>query len=616
MLVCEHLTREVKDRTDGKPLVLLDDISLVIKPTDFVCVLGLSGCGKSTLLKAMSARVPAEGTVQINGADFCDRENFNALKHLVSVVPQKEALHDLLSLETALRFTARLRLPELSEQERRSKVSDLIAQLGLEDRRTTKIRDLSGGQQKRASLANEILSDPRLLFLDEVTSGLDERTDREMMALFRAIADSGRTVICITHSLANVEDYCTHVVVLARGGRLAFVGSPKEAPEYKHFEGIKRLGDVYERLEPPKTSRDRDESTGNASKVLARLTSLGESLLRRLRLTTAKGTDQGLSEQEKREETFAKSKQREFREDDLYTKHVERRLASVQGTRHPDLRRPPSAAGKRLDETRRQLLVLMDRYWRILAADVRSMLMMSGQCLLIAILLVVVFGNLDDPNLLFGKKARYTGNLLFLMAISCLWFGCNNAAKEIVKERTIYSRERDVNLLIPSYYGSKVLLLGALSIVQALVLFAVVKWWTNLAGNTWGQGLFLSVLALVGVTMGLLISAASRSTDMAVTIVPIALIPQIALAGVIAQVEGVSRFVACTMVTAYWGYGGSATTLPRDIREFLEVDDWSGPGALFVLLVHLVIFAGMAILVLICDAPRARAGGRKPPNRK
>ena len=98
---------------------------------------------------------------------------------------------------------------------------------------------------KRASLANELVARPSLLFLDEVTSGLDEQTDREVMELFRQVADGGKTVVCITHSLANVEATCHLVVILTEGGRLAFIGTPDEA---KAYFAIARLGDVYRKL--------------------------------------------------------------------------------------------------------------------------------------------------------------------------------------------------------------------------------------------------------------------------------------------------------------------------------------------------------------------------------
>ena len=117
----------------------------------------------------------------------------------------------------------------------------MLSTVGLTERRHTKIRDLSGGQLKRASLANEILSRPNLLFLDEVTSGLDEQADREMMRLFREIANTGKTILCVTHTSANVDGNCTLVVVLASGGKLAFVGSPAERCPISASDGSARF---------------------------------------------------------------------------------------------------------------------------------------------------------------------------------------------------------------------------------------------------------------------------------------------------------------------------------------------------------------------------------------
>ena len=244
-LVCRNVTRVVKDQTSGKPLTLLDDITLVIRPREFVCLLGPSGSGKSTLLSALSARVPADsGHVSINGEDLY--ASFDALKQDIAVVPQKDVLHDLLTVKKALHYTAQLRLPpDTSGMEVDAAISEMLSVVGLSGRQNTRIRYLSGGQIKRASLANEIISRPSLLFLDEVTSGLDEQTDREIMSLFRQLADGGKTVVCVTHSLANVERACNLLVVLTPGGKLAFVGSPAEALAYF---GIDRLGEVYERL--------------------------------------------------------------------------------------------------------------------------------------------------------------------------------------------------------------------------------------------------------------------------------------------------------------------------------------------------------------------------------
>src|SRR5262249_49155754 len=151
-----------------------------------------------------------------------------------------------LGVAAALRYTAELRLPsDSSRDDLDSSVSDILQIVGLSNRAAMLIRHLSGGQVKRASLANELVARPSLLFLDEVTSGLDEQPDREMMDLFRQVADGGKTVVCITHSLANVDATCHLVVILTNGGRLAFVGTPDEA---KSYFSMPRLGDVYSKL--------------------------------------------------------------------------------------------------------------------------------------------------------------------------------------------------------------------------------------------------------------------------------------------------------------------------------------------------------------------------------
>jgi len=332
-LICRNLRRVVKDAATGQPLTLLDDISLVVHPGEFVCVLGPSGSGKSTLLSALSARTPVEqGHVTINGQDFY--ANFDALKHDVAVVPQHVALHDALPLQTALLYTARLRLPpDTSGRERKAIVGDMLSTVGLTECRYTRIRDLSGGELKRASLANEILSRPNLLFLDEVTSGLDEQTDRGMMRLFREIADTGKTVLCVTHTSANVDRNCSLVVILASGGKLAFFGSPAEALSYF---GIGRLGDVYDKLS------ERPPEQWQAS----------------------------------------------FLRHDLYRRYVQERLSVDRGQDAIPAPRNPPQLSQQLGLFARQAGTLAKRYSRLQVADLRSLGTFFGQCLLVALLLI------------------------------------------------------------------------------------------------------------------------------------------------------------------------------------------------------------------------------------
>ena len=103
------------------------------------------------------------------------------------------------------------------------------------------IKNLSGGQRKRAGIAIELLADPKLFFLDEPTSGLDPGTERNMMKTLRKIADSGQTVILVTHNTLNIH-LCDKVVFFGDGGRVCYDGSPENV---KTFFGVNDFVDIY-----------------------------------------------------------------------------------------------------------------------------------------------------------------------------------------------------------------------------------------------------------------------------------------------------------------------------------------------------------------------------------
>jgi len=241
-LCCSGIDYEVNDNNTGKKIQLLLQIELVFNPGEFVCILGPSGSGKSTLLNLLSGRrLPNKGNVYLNGRDL--HRNFAAMKQDLAVVPQSTDLYRSLTVEQSFRFTSELRLPtDLGKDELKAAVDETLQLVGLEQRRHVRISHLSGGQLKRAGLGSELLAEPTLLFLDEVTSGLDEHSDSEMIRLFRSLADRGKTLVCITHNLSHVEDNYHLVAVLTVGGRLAFLGTPGEAMNYFR---VKKLADIY-----------------------------------------------------------------------------------------------------------------------------------------------------------------------------------------------------------------------------------------------------------------------------------------------------------------------------------------------------------------------------------
>ncbi len=534
----------VKDLTTGAPLVLLNGVSVVIRPREFACILGPSGSGKSTLLSALSARVPAnEGSVTLNGADLY--ANFEALKQDIAVVPQRDLLHDLLTVEKALRYTARLRLPpDTTKAEISARVEQILTTVRLTQVRSKPIRLLSGGQSKRASLANEILSKPSLLFLDEVTSGLDEQTDREIMDLFREVADSGKTVVCVTHSTANIERTCHLVVVLTTGGNLAFVGTPAEALGYF---SISRLGDVYERLAKRTPEEWRDQ----------------------------------------------------YRNSPFYARYIVARLPPADDSRPAPQPRRKSGPREYLKSFGHQTAILLSRYVRITLRDSAALYTMLGQSLTVAALLIM----------LFHDSSSSSRSLLFLLAVASIWFGCNCAAKEIVKERTVYSRERNVNLKVASYYLSKFLVLACLSATQVSLLLVLVKSCCKVDADTnymrvW---LILLALAMTGVALGLLISAWSRSEDQAVAAVPMVLLPQLILGGGVAPLQDgtLVKWFARGLVTTYWGFDAMTVHTGPDAAYH------ENPTlACLIITAHILVMAATAIILLDLRDRRDNLYGR------
>ena len=224
-----------------KARVTCDHVSLRIEPGELVSVIGGSGAGKSTILNALSGYLrPASGHVYINGTDLY--RHFDSLKTLIGYVPQQDIVYDTLTLYDSLLYTAKLRLPkDISPEEREQAIDRAIGMVELQEKKFSYIKDLSGGQRKRASIAVELLSDPSLIFLDEPCSGLDAGTELSLMNTLRNMANHGKTIILVTHSTLQLA-MCDKVVFMGRGGKLCYCGPLASALS---FFGIQDVVQCY-----------------------------------------------------------------------------------------------------------------------------------------------------------------------------------------------------------------------------------------------------------------------------------------------------------------------------------------------------------------------------------
>jgi ABC-type multidrug transport system ATPase subunit/ABC-type multidrug transport system permease subunit len=605
---------------------LLDNINLVIEPGEFVSLLGPSGSGKSTLMDALNGRRRATGgRVLANGEDFY--RHFDSFRQSLGYVPQRDIIHTQLTVSRALSYTARLRLPgDTAHAELRMRVEDVLREMELIPHRDTLVGSLSGGQVKRVSLGAELLARPCLLYIDEATSGLDAGTEARMMRLFRSLADEGKSIVCITHNVDNV-DRCHLTIILVRG-KLVFFGPPAEAPPYF---GVGKISEIYDRLadrEPADWEKEFSACSLHREYVEKRqAASPTESGAMAIITPETSAGPSGLFGNVLNQATQAASASGQKAVAEQLRKLTARYLKARE------LLTPISDAW-------RQFRVLTQRYVELILGDRRSLGLLFLQAPLVALFLLLGFVNkpyADDilaPRKLsederatlkaiaeeaeehgeVGEKAsedierilkikgpvvpykfivdpRYTYMLLNILAITVMWFGCNNAAKEIVKEEAVYGRERAVNLGILPYLASKFLVLSIISAVQVLLLMGVVYGGLWVLHVLFGHALphpnyrldfpaqfgVLALLSTVGVAAGLLMSACVSSPDRANALLPYVLIPQIILGGGIIPIHTEPmRSLAQTLSPVYWGYRGihrGATTLPEDLSMHMDYND-------------------------------------------
>ncbi len=206
---------------------LLDHISLTARPGTLTAIIGGSGAGKTTLSRVIAGYTsPTSGSVTFEGHDI--HTEYASLRSRIGMVPQDDVVHRQLTVNQALNYAAELRLPpDTSKADREQVVAQVLEELELTNHADTRVDKLSGGQRKRASVALELLTGPSLLILDEPTTGLDPALDRQVMMMLRQLADAGRVVLVVTHSVSYL-DVCDQLLLVAPGGKTAFLGPPSQ----------------------------------------------------------------------------------------------------------------------------------------------------------------------------------------------------------------------------------------------------------------------------------------------------------------------------------------------------------------------------------------------------
>ncbi|MCV7123743.1 FHA domain-containing protein [Mycobacterium lacus] len=501
----------------NKGRVLLADVSFVLPERSLLAVVGPSGAGKSTLLGALTGFRPAgSGTVRYDDRDLYD--NYAELRHRIGFVPQDDILHTPLTVRRALNYAARLRFPQdVSAAERRQRIEEVLAELGLTTQANQRIDSLSGGQRKRTSVALELLTKPSLLFLDEPTSGLDPGYEKSVMQTLRSLADDGRSVVVVTHNIAHLN-MCDRLLILAPGGRLAYFGPPQQALSYFNCTDF---ADLFTLLE-------QDTSTDWTGRF-------NTSPLR---------------------EAFGGPR---------------------PAARQARPATPPAAKAVAQQSALAQFAILCRRYLAVIAADRQYSVFLLLLPLLLSVFAQAVPGN-AGLSLAKAIETRSTqpSQLLVLLIIGGGLMGCATSIREIVKERAIYQREHGIGLSRGAYLASKLVVLTVITSLQGLLLgfLGDIRWpppdqSVVLPWPRFEVALAVVAVSVVSMMIGLLISAMIGNADRGMPLLVLVVFAELVLCGGMFGVKGrIPLEQLAWLSPSRWAYAMAASTVDlNDLRR-------------------------------------------------
>lgn len=573
---------ELKDvcftiRKDGEDVNLVDHVSIQIPKGHFMAIVGPSGCGKTTLMKTIAGLNPeSDGSLIWEGRNLSEEGDFSPSE--IGYVPQFSIAFDPLTVDESVEAATRLRVKSRNTEELDHRIDRVLDETGLGPISDRLVKVLSGGQKRRLGLAMELVSDPKILLCDEVTSGLDPRSEREIVRLLHDLSrKDGRIVLSVTHSLAHLELYDS--ILVLHEGKVAFHGPPEQL---NHYFSVTDTEEIY-----PKLSKQPSERWQNSwNKHRASYYNMLEK--NRLRLIESgdlrpSSVEPPAADDEKKESS-----------------------TSTQETRLPGFLS--------------QFATLLSRRWRIFFRD-RGQVFLQLAILICFPLLVILFSEKASGNIRHFSDMRQdniiqeikeqqsvrsdqakvgsavSGIIMFQVVLLAL-MGSNNSAREIAGERPIYEKEKFGGLRPTAYLASKIAFLSCIVIAQSLWMAFFVNLFGTFRGDFVQHAIFLLLINASMTSICLAISAMMRTAEQA-SLLSIYLVGfQLPLSGaVLALPEHIEAFTR-PFISAYWAWSGSVEALQSQVhgavKSVVDTSLSDHNACLFTLAVHIVAALGLA----------------------
>ncbi len=552
----------------SESVTLLDGISFCVPRGHFMAIVGPSGCGKTTLLKAIAGiKDVTDGCFRWMNRELSEEYDF--APHEIGYVPQFSIAYEELTVDESVESAARLRLRG-SEDELDDAIDRALEETGLAEIADRTVKLLSGGQRRRLSLAMELVSRPRLLLCDEVTSGLDPRSEQEIVNLLRELSlKDGLIVISVTHSLSQLD--CYDSVLVMNGGRLAYHGSPRTLA---HYFSVSDVEEVYPRL----NFRDAGE--------------WADSWL----------------------------KHRVAYYERLEKEH--RAKLSADSDRLPDWMKSPDSSEEKEEAPLvpgffSQFWSLLARRFTILFRD-RAQLTLQLIMILIFPVMVALFSNKGQEQLMqltdvrgddIAMEVQYrqqqaearakvgsavSGIIMFEVILLGL-LGASNDSREEASERLILEKEKMSGLSPGAYLASKAAYMSVLVLAQSLWMFSFVEWFWPLRGELGNHLAFLLLANAAMSSVCLAVSAHCKTADQSSLLCIYLVGFQLPLSGaVLALPTAVEKFVQ-PFISAYWAWSGSVGGLEAEVLKAVVsiVQTSFAPSGLCLVVLAVHVLAGL-----------------------
>jgi ABC-type multidrug transport system ATPase subunit len=526
----------------------LDGINFSVRRGEMVCVMGASGSGKSTLLRAIAGQLlPTAGEVLLNGQSLY--ANLESLKSFVAYIPQDDAFDERLTIDENMEFAAAIRSPHLSSRDRSRRIEGRLIELGLIERRGSIVgspvqKVLSGGERKRLNIGLDMISGADVFLFDEPTSGLSSKDSEHVIEIIRSMAHNKIVLVTIHQPTSKLFQMFSKALLLDKGGRLVFFGTPKEMLEYfaeaeheQHFGtelgecpacGTTRPEFIFDVLETPLRDLSGD--------IIYEENSQGQ-------LVPA----------------------RRFSPDYWRDKYETFRV--VQDVKHVSLRKSAATATEPMDRAvplrNRKQFRWRDEWtqFRTLWQRAFTSKMRNRGNLVLTLLVPPVLAAIIGWALYFtdDESGKYTfatafhiPTYIFIALLVALFLALMNSVDDIIRDRAVLHRERNLDVRLGFYIAAKFGALALFSAVQCALFIIVGNSILEIRGMFWPYFYFTFITAGSGIALGLFISSVANSAKMAMNFVPLVLIPQLIFGGALIKYEEMNKSLDALYTFSRW----------------------------------------------------------------